>query len=71
MGEGRREWGRGMKLSVARLWPRGVGQPWPFSGFRKLKPVCSESLCSFQTSICVPQPERGVDPHIAPQEGWV
>lgn len=36
---------------------------------RKL--VCSESICRFQTSLCLPRPERGLDPHIAPPELWV
>ena len=56
------------------------GSPWPLCGqvgwattFPRLcrKLVCSESICRFRISLCLPRPERGMDPHIAPPEGWV
>lgn len=45
------ESGRGMKLSVAHLRPRGVGQPWPFSGFTGSRSALSPFVASRQVSV--------------------
>lgn len=64
----------GVRVGEAGGSPRPIcGQAGWATTFPRLcrKPVCSESICTFRISLCLPRPERGMGPHIAPPEGWV
>lgn len=57
---------RGMKLSVASLWPRRWARAFPgFLGSSLLR-----VHLRFQTSAGLPCPEGGMYPRIAPRESW-
>lgn len=71
VGESRRGWERvGEACGPPQPIYGQVGRTTASHGLCR-KPVCSESICSFQKSLCLPRPERGLDPHIAPPEDWV
>lgn len=62
------ECGRRMLPSVAHLWPSGRAHGFSWALQEAGLP---ESLRRFQTSLCLPHSERGLDPHTAPPEVWV